>query len=528
MTQTCLLCHEDIAPYVLRVLPASLAEIAFLRTLRRVCKALKRDVDGTLQDGTWMRRLLVRGAEFRGVVLACGPVPEADLFDPGIERLLRTEDCGALFEGMREFNADEQTQKNILARLRQIYTAASDQEQDMNGYLLVHPRLTLIHSATSDQDKSIAPDHRKLLPVVAWAMRTHPLSRSIQIDGVHILSCVQTEQEDLDTLTAYVLGSIAAVMHHNLQDLEVQRTCMLALIRHVYELSNRMDDSSQAKHKDYDRIDIVALTGTGVHNVPNLIASAMLSHTEDYVLHCHGSYLLWRYGIMMNKTTHRWCMSASVTRAMEDALLASLRRHSMHMAVGDTEPSCELEENCVFALQELIELDFANMQRIENTMQYTITAASRHAWSSDLIDAMTQMFYDIMANLDTRPLEKKQMQDFAAKAGIVHIYVMHLLAHRQQDGDLQGDGMPELSQAAFNLLTALCEGNAATTAQMVEADVMRTIDSTSTLQKGPEYHKDRNRTIAVFEQMLAVRDTGGAPTPLTFKDAQSTRVLSVP
>jgi len=117
-----------------------------------------------------------------------------------------------------------------------------------------------------------------------------------------------------------------------------------------------------------------------------------------------------------------------------------------------------LEENCVFGLQELIELDFENMQRIEDTMQYTITAASQQAWSSNLIETMTQMFHDIMAKLDTRPIEEKNMPNFAAGAGIVQICVMHLLAHRQQDGDLRGDSMPELSQAAFNLLTAICEG----------------------------------------------------------------------
>jgi hypothetical protein len=145
-----------------------------------------------------------------------------------------------------------------------------------------------------------------------------------------------------------------------------------------------------------------------------------------------------------------------------------------------------------------MEFDFASMRHVREAMQASINAALQYR--GDYTDYMFNMFCTIMEQLESSPLETKGMQTFAANSGMVQIYLISLLANANAPIVFNEHVVDECQTLdAFILVTLICRDNATTSAQMVLADVVRTIDSASPITpKSAHWHKTRDELIAIL------------------------------
>jgi len=341
--------------------------------------------------------------------------------------------------------------------------------------------------------------------VVAWAMRTHPNSRTVQKQGCRLLSLIVDEDRERH-VTPYIVGTLAAVMHANTQDLEVLRTCVQTLYKmlsgvpglgdafirtrpwHGFE-----DVSNDGRMSDVESEDVTnmsALVHAGVHNVPNLLIRAMREHMDDYDFQRDAADLFELFTRIMVLLKNRTCMEDFVMHEAEAVLIASMHRHSHHTththAHTASSSDSTVQENCIMALEGLMDFDFESMLHIREAMQATINAAVQY--SGEFMQGMLDMFEQIMRALATSPLETQRMQTFAANSGMVQIYIMYLLKYQTEN----------YTRRAFQMLILICKGNPSTSAQMVQADVVRTIDSASFAPKSAQWHATRDYLVEML------------------------------
>ena len=193
--------------------------------------------------------------------------------------------------------------------------------------------------------------------------------------------------------------------------------------------------------------------------------------------------------LIMNSLTEVNCMQTFVMHEAEVVLLASMH-HCLHRVTFD---AYGVQEHCNCALQALMEFNFGGMQHIQSVMQCTINAALQH--QGDFIDRMLYMFHTIMREINTLPVRKTSMQNFAASSGMVQILLRHLVARTPVNDD-------ETSMA-FDVVKSICEGNAHATALMVAGDVVRTIDRACNINtKSRNWHAFRDNLLAILDSSL--------------------------
>jgi len=482
-----ILLEPDILPIVMGIIPASRSQVAWLRVLRLVCKDFKEAVDNCRRNRKWTGQFAAQAADFRGDVARTGNVCPPFSLNRGIERMLLEKKLQSLIQGMKEYNSDCTTQEIIITRLLLFLS-----------HWCVHrgaPCCDIIRRKQTDLHAYGAHG------LVAWAMRTHPNSRTVQKQGCRLLSLIVQEKCERH-VTPYIVGTLAAVMHANMQDLEVLRTCVEALykmLRGVVDLSDAEDASDdgpmsdvESGSSDGDVMNMSALMHTGVHNVPNLLIRAMREHMDDYDFQRDASDLFELFTRIMGQLNNRTCMEDFVMHEAEAVLIASMHRHSHQTTDTDTDTDFNVQGNCIMALQGLMNFDFESMVHTREAMQATINAAVQY--SDDFMEHMFNMFETIMQELATSPLETERMQTFAANSGMVQMYIMYIFKCRDRGVCTEDD-----IHSGFQMLIFICKGNPSTSAQMVQADVVRTIDSASFAPKSARYHSTRDYLVEMLE-----------------------------
>jgi len=361
----------DILPYVMGVIPASRSQIARLSALRLVCKDFKQAVDNCRRNREWTGRFAAQAADFRGDVARTGNVHPPFSLNRGIERMLFEKQWQPIIEGMNEYNSDCITQEIVITRL--VQTLAGSEVLNIPMRLALGPAYRGYVGALNKYGAH---------GVVAWAMRTHPNSRTIQINGCHLLYFIVNDEDEL-RVTPYIVGTLAAVMHANMQDLELLRTCVHTLEKMLSEVPDFSSDANGASDSDAwealddgplsdvesasrSVIDMPALIQAGVHNVPNLLIRAMRQHMGNYDFQRDAAALFYMFARIMNRLTNLSCMKDFVIHEAETVLIASMNRHShQEKYLAFSSPSDALtpnvQENCIFALQSLMEFDFPSM-----------------------------------------------------------------------------------------------------------------------------------------------------------------------
>ena len=285
-------------------------------------------------------------------------------------------------------------------------------------------------------------------------------------------------------------------MHANMQDLELLRTCVETLCNLLNRVPLYFRDAEDASN-DNDVMNISALMHAGVHNVLNLLIRAMREHMDDYEFQQDASHLFELFTRIMDILINRTCMEDFVMHEAEAVLIASMHRHSHQTEELNTASWSDfsVQENCIVALQGLMKFDFESMRHIRGAMQATINAAVQH--SGDFMDHMLNMFGEIMRALATSPLETERMQTFVANSAMVHIYIMHIL----NDEWVRGKNDEDDTRMAFKMLISICKDNATTSAQMLQADVVRTIDSASAslTSKSAHWHKTQEYLVEILD-----------------------------
>ena len=515
-----ILLEPDILPIVMGIIPASRSQVARLRRLRLVCKAFKDAVDRCRRNREWTGRFAAQAADFRGDVARTGNVHPPFSLNRGIARMLFEREWQPIIDCMKEYNSDCKTQEIVITLLLQ-------RLEDPQA-----PHILQIAPGPSYEGYVSALNKYGAHGVVAWAMRTHPDSHTIQTNGCRLLYFIVNDQDEL-RLTPYIVGTLAGVMHANMQDLELLRACVAVLEKMLSEVPDFFRDtdsidgidgtsdshahgasdsdageaegdgsSSDVESAPHDGvINMPALIQAGVHNVPNLLIRAMRQHMGDYDFQRDAAAVLYLISCIMNRLKNITCTKDFVMHEAETVLIASMHRHSHQEKYREFSSRSDsltpnVQENCLFALQELMEFDFRSMQHIREAMQASINAAVQNG--GDFVEWMISMFCRIMHKLETLPLETERMQTFAANSGMVQVYTMCILkgapVHNLNDEDD--------TYHAFETLILICEGNASTSAQMVQADVVRTIDSASPVSpKSARWHKARDKLVAILENM---------------------------
>ena len=487
-----ILLEPDILPIVMGIIPASRSQIACLRALRMVCKDFKEAVDNCRRNREWTGRFAAQAADFRGDVARTGNVCPPFSLNRGIERMLLGGESQSLIQGMQEYNSDCTTQEIIITRLVQAL-APWDLLPDRQ---LADRQLRLRRASVP------ALIEHSTHGVVAWAMRTHPNSSTVQKQGCRLLSLIVNEDDCERHVTPYIVGTLAAVMHANTQDLEVLRTCVQTLYKilsGVPGLGDAEDASDDGRMSDVesgswdgDVMNMSALMHAGVHNVPNLLIRAMREHMDDYDFQRDASNLFELFTRIIVLLKNRTCMEDFVMHEAEAVLIASMHRHSHHTTAHTHTHTASwsdftVQENCIMALQGLMTFDFESMRQIRGAMQATINAAVQY--SGEFMEHMLDMFEQIMQALATSPLETERMQTFAANSGMVQMYIMFILKYQDREN---------YTHKAFQMLVFICKGNPSTSAQMVQADVVRTIDSASFAPKSAQWHATRDYLVEML------------------------------
>jgi hypothetical protein len=164
-----------------------------------------------------------------------------------------------------------------------------------------------------------------------------------------------------------------------------------------------------------------------------------------------------------------------ILHEFETVLLATMRRYSY---AGDVleggANSVSVQQSCIYVLEQFMQYDFAGMRRVADFMQYTVNATIRHTW--ELAEDMERVFLDIMHRLEasgSSPLQIQHMQSIGASSGMMQVSVAFMY-DRFRAGTLQ-----DADSDAHIMLLKICTGNPTTTALMVRADVLESIDDVS-------------------------------------------------
>jgi len=461
-------------------------------TLRRVCKDFKEAVDNCRENHEWTGRFSAQAADFRNDVAMIGNVHPPLLLNRGIARMMFEKQWQPLIEGMREYNSDCTTQEIIITRWMHTLTPP---------VILNMAMRMVLHDDIRELNECGVPG------VVAWAMRSHPNSHLVHYNGCRLLELIF----DADTqprVMPYIVGTMAVVIHANMQDIEIQKHCMSILNTILTSVDQVYVDGGDASNSDGDDasddgsmqeleagpnnlMKISALIQAGVHNVPNLLIRVMRVHMDDYDLQCVVSDVLWSYAGIMKQLNDRTCLKDFAINEAETVLLACAHRHSHQK----NRSFCDgVQHNCLWTMERLMDVDFASMQHVRAAMQASINAAV-YEREEVCMDAMHSMFSTIMTKLVNSPLDYENMQTFAANSGMVQIYLMYicnpeLIDLQEEDNTLE----------AFRLVTLICDGNDSTCAQMRQADVLRCIDSASPITpKTAHWHRARDRLVAILE-----------------------------
>jgi len=321
-----------------------------------------------------------------------------------------------LIDGMREYNSDCTTQEIIITRWM---------------HTLTPPVILNMAMQVAARDDVRELNKCGVHGVVAWAMRSHPNSHLVQHNGCRLLDLIVDANDELH-VTPYIVGTLAVVMHANMQDLELQKICMNILDTMLADVESFFTDGGDASDSDGDDasddesmqvvesgpndvMNMSALMQAGVHNVPNLLIRVMREHMDDYDLQEVVSDVLYMYVGIMMQLKDRTCLKDFVMHEAETVLIASERRHSRQK----TRPSIyyySVQYNCQCTLERLMDFDFASMKHVRAAMQASINAAM-YERGEDSMDAMHRMFCKIMEKLVTSPLETASMQTFAANSG---------------------------------------------------------------------------------------------------------------
>jgi len=493
----------DILPYIMSVIPASRGQIAHLITLRRVCKDFKEAVDNCRDNHEWTGRFSAQAADFRNDVVRFAQVQLPLVLNRGIARMLFEKQWQPLIEGMREYNSDCTTQEIIITRCMQTLTPPAIFNMAMQ---------MVREDDIRELNKCGVPG------VVAWAMRSHPKSHLVQRNGCRLLNLI-VDEDCQPRLIPYIVGTLAVVIHANMQDVQLLKHCtdlLNTLLTDVDDASNSDgddasnsdgddasnsdgddasnsdgDDASNSDGDDAsDVMNMSALIQTVWHHVPNLLIRVMREHIDDYDLQRVVSDVLWSYSGIMEQLQDRTCLQDFAINEAETVLLACAHRHSREKKRDLFD---DVERNCLWTMERLMDVDFARMQHVRAAMQASINAAM-YERGEESMDAMHRMFCKIMEKLVTSPLETAKMQTFAANSGMVQIHIMYicdpqLIALQKEDDTL----------AAFELVTLICDGNASTSAQMQQADVVRSIEGASPITpKTAHWHGARDRLVAIL------------------------------
>ena len=468
----------DILPYIMSIIPASRHQIAHLITLREVCKDFKQAVDNCRENHEWTGRFSAQAADFRNDVARIGNVHPPLLLNRGIARMIIEKQWQPLIDGMREYNSDCITQEIIITRCMQTLT----------------PGIILNRAM-------------QLAGVVAWAMRSHPNSYLVQQNGCRLLQLIVHEDDELH-ITQYIVGTLAVVMHANMQNVELLQMCMYILYKMLFQVPHLASEAEDASDSDGDDasddapmpgvqsgardvVNMSALMQAGVHNVPTLLIRIMRQHMDDFGLQEAASEAFFVYSGIMKRLKDRTCMKDFVMHEAQTVLIASMHTH-LHRVRSDFTHS--VQQNCIMALENFMDFDFSSMRHVERAMQVSINAALQDR-GEESMDCMRGIFSKIMEKLENSPVETELMQKFAANSAMVQIFIMYIcdpefIALQDERDTLH----------AFELVTLICDGNAYTSARMVQADVMRTIDGASphTL-KTAHWHRARDRLVAILE-----------------------------
>jgi len=468
---------DDVLPLVMCAIPASKAQIAVLQEYRAICKNFKKIIDICMHNVKWRNAFAKHAADFRDDVLLHGPVMAPFVVNRGIERLLHIQDWATLLHGMREYNVDEPSQEYIIRRLVEVMTWNN-----------LHPPLPVALSTTNRTNASATGVQGAL----AWAMRIHPNNIQIVRDAALALSLTSHEPHQIAGLTPYILRTLTSTMYNHLEDLEIQRNCIQALAGILENISENYYDVDDDGGNSVLVIDKSALFQRGEYTMPTLIINAMRRHMEDHELLCHAGEVFLNLTQMMNNLTDRTCMRDFVMHQAEVVLLAVMHRNSH----GATPHASNVQESCIFALQELMQYDFASMQHVQSEMQCAIDAGFQYG--GEFVDGMVHMFEIIMTLIGTDDVQKSEMQRFVARSGMVHIFLQKLRAGAPaHDHD---------AYFAYDMVTRICEGNADTTALMVAGDVLRTIDSMcNRAPKTADWQAGRNKLLAIFGSVGALQ-----------------------
>jgi hypothetical protein len=316
---------------------------------------------------------------------------------------------------------------------------------------------------------------------VAWAMRVHRTNRQIQEDGVLLMSYMEHDPAPdgilvlgFNSLAAYIISTVAVVMHDNLALPEIQRACLQTLANVLLEM-DCFRDKRIVGNGNHLVIDKFRLVQDSRHNLPALVVRAMLAHGKDHALQTLGTDVLHTYMRILNTIENKQPMPDFILHEFETVLLATMRRYSY---AGDVleggANSVSVQQSCIYVLEQFMQYDFAGMRRVADFMQYTVNATIRHTW--ELAEDMERVFLDIMHRLEasgSSPLQIQHMQSIGASSGMMQVSVAFMY-DRFRAGTLQ-----DADSDAHIMLLKICTGNPTTTALMVRADVLESIDDVS-------------------------------------------------
>ena len=456
-TSTYPLLHVDVLPSVITAIPASMGQIALLRVQRCVCKDFRDAVDKCLRAKKWMLPFATRAMDFRTDFATTGIVitPPISLIR-GITRMLYTGEIAELVAGIREFIADQTTIEIVFAEFRTYVSELGDGDATDKAMRQIRVRIA---------------QQAGMPGTVAWAMRYHMESTSIQCNGSHILTyfdytpglpgaVLQADATDENCdMQVYLIGALANVMHDSLHNRQVQQSCldaMRAITVGMFENDAPLDN---------------ALLKPGKHNVLHLIFNAMSTHVDDESLVLAAAYMANVYGHITCNQGYSEHMKTFDVKKAEYTVLIGMRKHYVQAP--------EIAKQCIMVLQHLVGTYIPQMERLCDAVQYSLNAVQSHTHDAELVHHMQKLVYDIMDKLEGHRhrytgAQRQHMQDFAANRGAIQLSLSSLahclnVAVSSPTADVD-------SEYTFYILMALCKDNARVKALIVDADAVRILE----------------------------------------------------
>ena len=221
----------ELLSYMISALPASQARIAFLRLVQQVSKTCREAANACLADAEWHYVLQQRAGDFcdgglsgvwpqRYTILVEGtPVLRTDSL--AIDDMLAHNRFEDLKHEMHEYASDETTQLIIFRKMSRDLV----QRYERNKLYF----MTQMGVAKKNTKRNVAAKSG-IANIVSYVMRVHTNNAQIRAHGVCILSVLKGPVWTYETdLTAYIVGSIAAVMHRDSSEDSVCRSSIAAL-----------------------------------------------------------------------------------------------------------------------------------------------------------------------------------------------------------------------------------------------------------------------------------------------------------